>query len=280
MAWAGLHYGEEPSVSGEGGSGTLFFTGCTLACPFCQNYQISRGGMGREVAEDEFLSIIYRLKEEGAENLNLVTPSHYAPSLIRLMPAIRKTGLPVVWNSSGQEIIPRDLFPYVDIFLPDLKTMNPRVAMEYYHYKAYPEVAAASLCSMVERKALDFDERGVLRQGVMVRHLILPGEVESTREFLLWFREHLKGRALLSIMSQYTPVFTPDYPQPHPPRVLEEREYNEILGMLDELGLDEGFIQDYATGDDWLPDFERINPFSSALSRPVWHWREGFIPVR
>ncbi len=280
IAWAGLHYGEEPPVSGRGGSGTLFFTGCTLGCPFCQNYQISRGGMGREISGNEFLKIARRLKEAGAENLNLVTPSHYAPSLLPLMPEVQKLGLPVVWNSSGQERIPPEIFPYIDIFLPDFKTLTPEIAQKYYHYKAYPETAAASLLTMAERRPLTYNAQGCLTKGVLLRHLVLPGELKGTRDFLAWFKDNLKDRVLLSIMSQYTPVPTPDYPRPQPARFLKKTEYLEVLEMLDDFGLEEGFIQDYVTGDDWLPDFERPNPFSSDLSLPVWHWKEGFIPAR
>lgn len=279
LAWAGLHFGEEPPLVGEGGSGTVFFTGCTLGCPFCQNYQISREGMGRELDDRDFLSIARRLKEEGAENLNLVTPSHYIPSLSKLLPILREEGLPIVWNSSGQESAKalEAVFPHVDIFLPDLKTLSTDIAAEYYNFKKYPSIVEPAIRAMVEHRPLSFDENGVMKQGVLLRHLVLPGELDSTEEVLDWFSRNFKGRALLSIMSQYTPVISPDYPYPKPSRYLLETEYERVIDMLHRYDLEDGFIQEWITGSDWLPDFNKKNPFSSDLSRALWHWKDGFI---
>ncbi len=280
LAWAGLHFGEEPPLVGEGGSGTVFFSGCTLGCPFCQNYQISRGGMGRKVSDDEFIELTCRLKAMGAENLNLVTPSHFIPGLRELLPQVRAEGLPVVWNSSGQERAEamKEIFPHVDIFLPDLKTLDRRIARDYYKFAPYPSIVEPALREMAERRPLEFNEDGVMKQGVLVRHLVLPGELDSTGEVLSWFSKNLKGKAMISIMSQYTPVVSPDYPDPNPDRYLSEDEYDRVVDMLVDYGLEDGFIQEWITGSDWLPDFNRTNPFSSELSRPLWHWDRGYIP--
>ncbi|MBF9014171.1 MULTISPECIES: radical SAM protein [unclassified Oceanispirochaeta] len=279
LAWAGLHFGEEPPIVGKGGSGTVFFSGCTLGCPFCQNYQISRQGMGREIDDEEFLVIARRLKGEGAENLNLVTPSHFIPSLSRVLPVLRKEGFPIVWNSSGQESAEAlgAVFPHVDIFLPDLKTLSSDTAAEYYNFKKYPSIVEPAIREMVKQRPLSFDEKGVMKRGVLVRHLVLPGELDSTEEVLRWFSKNLKGRALLSIMSQYTPVVSPDYPDPSPSRYLSETEYDRVIDMLHRYDLEDGFIQEWITGSDWLPDFNRTNPFSSDLSRALWHWKDGFL---
>jgi putative pyruvate formate lyase activating enzyme len=279
LAWAGLHFGEEPPVTGRGGSGTVFFTGCTLGCPFCQNYQISRQGMGREIDNQEFLKIVQALRDRGAENLNLVTPSQFIPTLEEVLPLVKDEGFPLVWNSSGQEMkqAMKGILPLIDIFLPDLKTLDRRVAKEYYHYGEYPAIVTPLLLEMAESKPLLLDDRGVLKQGLLLRHLVLPGELDSTRDVLRWFSKNMKGRALLSIMSQYTPVITPEYPQAHPNRYLSASEYDQVVEMLYEYDLDDGFIQDWVTGSDWLPDFNKTNPFASDLSSPLWHWKEGFV---
>ncbi|MDC7233564.1 MAG: radical SAM protein [Spirochaetales bacterium] len=279
LAWAGLHFGEEPPLVGTGGSGTLFFSGCTLGCPFCQNYQISREGMGREMDDEEFLSVARRLKAAGAENLNLVTPSHFIPTLSRLLPQLREDDFPIVWNSSGQETREalKQVFPHVDIFLPDLKTLDSRVAGEYYLFRKYPGIAEPALREMAEHRPLVLDHEGVLKKGVLIRHLILPGELDSTEQVLKWFSTVMKGKAMLSLMSQYTPVVSAAYPDPRPGRYLSESEYDRVLDMLHRYDLEDGFIQEWITGSDWLPDFNRINPFSSELSRVLWHWRDGFV---
>ena len=281
LAWAGLHYGEEPPVTGEGGSGTLFFSGCTLGCPFCQNWQISRQGMGRELTDREFLDVCRAVADAGAENLNLVTPSHFIPGLSGILPRLKDEGitLPVVWNSSGQESPDalEDVVPYIDIFLPDLKTLDTRVARDYYRFEEYPRIAEKALVKMIRNRPLELDGRGVMKKGVLVRHLILPGELDSTRGVLEWFARVGKDRALLSVMSQYTPVKTPDFPEPNPGRFLSEKEYEQVLQWLCDYDLEDGYIQELITGDEWLPDFHNPRPFSSELSKAVWHWKEGFL---
>ncbi len=281
MAWAGLHFGEEPPVTGEGGSGTLFFSGCTLGCPFCQNWQISRHGMGKDISTEEFVAICRVLMDAGAENLNLVTPSHFIPGLAELLPLLKSEGvnLPVVWNSSGQES-PEALEAvagHIDIFLPDLKTLDHRVAREYYRFEEYPGVAEPAINKMIESRPLELDKKGVMKRGVLLRHLILPGEIESTRQVLEWFARNGRDRALLSLMSQYTPVPTPDFPHVRPDRYLSEDEYEQVLEWLQEYDLEDGFIQELITGSDWLPDFNKPRPFSSELSKALWHWKEGFL---
>ncbi|OQY32493.1 MAG: radical SAM protein [Spirochaetaceae bacterium 4572_59] len=281
MAWAGLHFGEEPPVTGSGGSGTLFFSGCTLGCPFCQNWQISRNGMGRDISTEEFVEICRGLQNRGAENLNLVTPSHFIPSLVELLPLLKREriDLPIVWNSSGQE----DpgaldmLMDSIDIFLPDLKTLDPRVAREIYHFESYPTIADAALKRMIASRPLELDDRGVMKRGVLLRHLILPGEMESSRQILEWFAQNGKDRALLSLMSQYTPVPTVDFPDLKPDRYLAENEYEKVLEWLQLYDLEDGYIQELVTGNDWLPDFNDPSPFSSELSKPLWHWKEGYL---
>ena len=281
LAFAGIHRGEEPPVNGKGGSGTIFVSGCNLGCVFCQNYQISQG-MGRSVSNEEFAEICLALQSKGAENINIVTGSHAAPALALGVNQARKLGLsiPVLWNSSGYDKIEHldILNEFVDVYLPDLKTLDSGLADFFFNAPDYPEVAAAAILKMIEYRELRLGE--VMLSGVMVRHLVIPGHLENTREVLLWFAENCKGRALLSLMTQYTPVHTGEKSR-HvegevsdiPSRYVSEEEYQTVLSMLDEFGIDDGFCQELVTGSDWLPDFTRSNPFSSELSVPVWHWR-------
>ena len=270
LAFAGIHRGEEPPITGLGGSGTIFVSGCNLGCTFCQNFQISKEGLGKAVSQEEFAGICLNLQKHGAENINIVTGSHAAEALALGIIAARKKGLsiPVLWNSSGYEgleilDILRDV---VDVYLPDLKTLDREIAVRFFNAPNYGEYATAAILKMMEYRELCLD--GKMLSGVMVRHLVIPGFIESTRQVLAWFAQNCKGKALLSLMTQYTPV---GRDVKTPGRYISEDEYNSVLSMLDEYGIDDGFCQELVTGSDWLPDFTRANPFSSELSIPIWH---------
>lgn len=280
LATASLHFGEEPPLSGSGGSGTIFFSGCTLRCAFCQNHQISQDGMGREVDEGEFASICLALQERGAHNLNLVTGTQFAPSIVQALSLARRGGLvlPVLWNTSGYESLETlDLLSgAVDAWLPDYKTPCAATAREFFQAPDYPEKARAAVERMAELSPLRIED-GIMKSGVMLRHLLLPGRLDETRKVLEWFAARLKGKALVSVMTQYTPI--PALAgKPAPATPVGEGEYAALMGLIDELDLGEGYYQELTPGSDWLPDFRRENPFSSSLSRPVWHWRAGFLP--
>ena len=293
IAFAGIHRGEEPPITGKGGSGTIFISGCNLGCAFCQNFQLSGGGqingMGRAVETGEFAEICIMLQEKGAENINIVTGSHAAPAIVLGIEAARKQGLciPVLWNSSGYEGVEslEILSDFVDVYLPDLKTLDSDFAARFFNAPDYPEHAAAAILKMMEyKKTLVFEPRSgaeTMVSGVMVRHLVIPGHLETTRQVLAWFSENCTGsgrggrgngnrRALLSLMTQYTPVKASGA---IPSRYVAKKEYEAVLSMLEELGIDDGFCQELVTGSGWLPDFARPNPFSSELSVPVWHWK-------
>jgi len=164
---------------------------------------------------------------------------------------------------------------YVDVYLPDLKTLDPGIAANYFNAPDYPEYAAAAILKMMEYRELRFGPEETMVSGLMVRHLIIPGYLEATRQVLAWFSKNCRGRALLSLMTQYTPVQNPNAARGTqiPGRYVSEEEYGAVLSMLDEYGIDDGYCQELVTGADWLPDFTGNNPFSSDLSIPVWHWR-------
>ena len=328
IAFAGIHRGEEPPITGNGGSGTIFVSGCNLGCAFCQNFQISQGignlgdagpspenlgpgagnpfqknhgslGMGRIVETSEFSEICIKLQELGAENINIVTGSHAAPALALGIEASRKKGLfiPVLWNSSGYEgpETLEILSCFVNVYLPDLKTLDSGFSARFFNAPDYPERAAFAILRMMECQSLRFgpgrdsgtnDEAcETLASGVMVRHLVIPGCLGMTRRVLAWFsvncaggpgRENSAGnqaKALLSLMTQYTPIAAQGNKTGIPERYICEDEYLAVISMLDEFGIDNGYCQELVTGSEWLPDFTRNNPFSSNLSRPLWHWR-------
>jgi putative pyruvate formate lyase activating enzyme len=287
IAAASIHRGEEPPVTGSGGSGTIFVTGCNLGCIFCQNYQISQQAMGRSVSAGEFAQICLALQKRGAENINIVTGSHAIPAIVSGLDAAKAAGLyiPVLWNSSAYESLEalellsristgRDR---VDVYLPDLKTLDSSLAARFFNAPDYPETAAAAIKKMIAMRPLCYNDTGTaLVSGVIIRHLVLPGFLESTRAALRWFAENARGRALLSLMTQYTPLGA------GPERYVNQADHNTVLGWLEEFGLDDGFYQELVTGDGWLPDFNKTNPFpaangTAALSEPVWHWSGNIL---
>jgi putative pyruvate formate lyase activating enzyme len=285
VAWAGLHRGEEPSLIGGNGSGTVFFTGCTLKCDSCQNCQLSAQGLGTEVSIGRLQEMMLRVQEQGAANINLVTATHFAPSVVESVSGARTRGLsiPVVWNSSGYEHVStlELLEQSVDVYLPDCKTLDSDLSRALMGAADYPVVVQPALRKMVRDKSLTV-EKGQLRQGVLVRHLVLPGLLWQTRQVLEWFALHLKNRALLSLMFQYTPVGPQSGGQKRwsgqgLQRTVNRDEYEQVLSWLEDLGVEEGYVQNPATGDSWLPDFTRLNPFPPGQAQPVWHYRSGFI---
>ena len=258
-----IHFGEEPPLVGTGGSGTIFISGCNLGCSFCQNYQVSQDGLGREVSAKEFSKICTALRDKGAENINIVTGSHAIPGIVEGLIAAKIAGvkIPVLWNSSGYENTDalELLKEHVDIYLPDLKTLDSGIADLFFNAPDYPHTAAAAIKKMMEMA-------GSVSK-VIIRHLILPGLLDSSRSVLKWFAENAKGRAQLSLMTQYTPI--PGRERAMPGRYLLEEEYNTVLYWLKEFGIEDGFCQELVTGSDWLPDFNRANPFPSQLSVPI-----------
>jgi len=234
-----LHFGEEKPITGKGGSGTIFICGCSLGCIFCQNFDISQGhpSFGNVVSSLDFANICLKLELRGAENINIVTGSHAIPAIVEGIIKAKKSGLqiPVVWNSSAYETVEslELLNGYVDIFLPDLKTLDSSIAQKLLNAPDYPQIASAAILKMVE-----------MCDRIIIRHLILPGFMDSTRAVLLWISKNVKDRVTLSLMSQYYPAGGNPYAKHMPKRRLTNEEYNLSLSWLKEFKIEDVLIQE------------------------------------
>lgn len=260
VARAALHFWEEPCISGKEGSGAVFFVGCALGCVFCQNRDISRGQAGEVISLDRLTEIYLNLQSQGANNINLVTAGQYVPTVAESLRRAKKEGLqiPVVYNSSGYENTEtlRILDGLVDIYLPDMKYMDEELAQNYSHAQNYPKAAKAALAEMVRQcPACEFDERGMMKKGVVVRHLLLPGHVKESKAVLRYLYETYRNQIYISIMSQYTPMpQMVNYPELN--RRVTKREYNRLLDYAMELGIENGFFQEGdPVGESFIPAF-------------------------
>lgn len=259
IARVGLHHFEEPCLSGERGSGTIFFSGCNLRCLFCQNFEISHGGKGLKVSEKQLVSLMLYLQDSGAHNINLVTPSNYT-NLLKDTLKIAKSQLkiPIVWNSSGYETVQnlKKLDGLVDIYLPDFKYSDDDLAWEYSHAKGYRKIAFDAISEMRRQQPDDvFGDDGMMQKGVIVRHLVLPGALENTKGVLQDISS-IDDTMYVSLMGQYFP--TPNV-ENHPilSRRITEDEYDQATQAFFDAGLQNGFSQelDSAT-EEYVPDFD------------------------
>ncbi len=256
---AAPHFWEEPCISGERGSGTVFFAGCPLQCIYCQNHQISRDTQkGKTVSATRLREIFEQLKAQGVHNINLVTPTHYVPAVAQAL--TQPLGIPVVYNCGGYEKVEtlKTLEGKVQIYLPDFKYMDENLAVECSHAPGYPEIAKAAILEMYRQVGpVVLDEQGIMQQGVCIRHLILPGHTKNTLEVINWVANTFpKGSVLFSLMSQYTP--TPavcHHPQLH--RRITKREYEKCVDAMWEAGLTHGFVQELSSAkEEYVPPFD------------------------
>ena len=303
IAFAGLHFGEEPLITVFGGSGTIFFTGCTLRCAFCQNYQISQNGYGRKVSTQEFAEICLKLQNAGAENINLVTGSHNIPAIAEGLRAARKAGvtIPFCWNSSAYESVEmlELLKGLVTIWLPDLKTLSSSFSKKVFTAPDYPQVASKAIKWMIENNPLEIKEipeppnakpaewatpgepREKMTSGVIIRHLFMPGHFEETADVLSWLKENADNKACISLMNQYTPVPFEEEKEKFEARnkvlsqienrLVTKQEFEDIQDLIEAFDFDYLFYQELTDDTSWLPDFHRPQPFSNKLATPVWH---------
>ncbi len=257
IARAALHYWEEPCISGKNGSGTVFFSGCNLKCVYCQNYEISRENKGKEVSEEKLIEIFENLIEQGAENINLVNPTHYAERLAAVLEKWRSP-VPVVYNSSGYESVEtlKRLDGLIDIYLPDFKYIRSDKAERYSKAADYPETAVRALEEMRRQQKTDeFDERGIMKKGVIIRHLILPSNTNSSLEILDFFKKNYSD-TYISLMAQYTPCGELEaFKEIN--RQITKREYNKVVDYAISLGLEKIFIQKLSSSDKkFIPAFD------------------------
>lgn len=261
VARAALHMWEEPCITGEGGSGTVFFSGCGLGCIYCQNQAISGGKAGKIISTERLGEIFLELQQKGAENINLVTPTHYTPKVIEALDCAKAQGLsiPIVYNLGGYEL-PEILRLYegiVDVWLPDFKYMSEQAGRDYSGAPDYSVWAKRSLAEMVRQQpAPVFDGRGIMRRGVIVRHLLLPGGLADSKKVVEYLYRTYGDTIYISIMNQYTPVRQFErFPELN--RRVTEKEYDELVDYAIDLGVENGFIQEGGTASEsFIPEFD------------------------
>ena len=256
-ARAGVHYWEEPVISGSFGSGAVFFSGCTLKCAFCQNYDISQENFGKPLTSAELRAAFERLIDEGVQNINLVTPTHFLPDIL---PALEpKLPVPVVYNCGGYESVEtlRQLEGKIDVYLPDFKYSDNALAKKLSSAPDYFETASAAILEMYRQVGKPVLEDDEMKRGVLVRHLVLPGCVDNSLGVLDWVTEHFRsGDILFSLMSQYVPMGRAVEMPPFDRRITE-LEYDSVLSYMMLLGIEDGYTQDFSSAErGYTPSFD------------------------
>lgn len=260
IALASLHMFEEPCISGTNGSGTVFFTNCNLNCIYCQNYEISQGGKGKEITIQTLADIFIKQQEKGANNINLVTPTMYVYQIIEAIKLARKNGLkiPIIYNSNGYENIEtiKMLNGYIDVYLPDLKYYTNELSKKYSNVDNYFEVATNAIKEMYSQVGnAVFDDNGIIQKGVIIRHLVLPNHIQNTKNILKWINENMPKDIYVSVMAQYFPTYKAKSDSLIN-RKLNKKEYKEVFNYLYSLDLQNGYIQELGSHEEeYVPDF-------------------------
>ena len=264
VARAALHFWEEPCISGDAGSGAVFFSGCPLHCVFCQNENIANGTVGKEISLERLVDIFLELQEKRANNINLVTPGHFVPQIVKALDQARKEGLtlPVVYNTSSYETVDtiKMLEGYVDIYSPDFKYMSPVLSKKYSHAPDYAEVAKAAIAEMVRLTGkavfVNGDEDNLILSGTTVRHLTLPGCMADSMQLLKYLHDTYGDMIYISIMNQFTPLSNLEkYPELN--RRITDEEYETLVDYAIEIGIENGFIQEGNTAEEsFIPAFD------------------------
>ncbi len=257
LARAGVHLWEEPCISGKNGSGTVFFSGCNLKCIYCQNEKISLEGFGKPVTAGRLSEIFAALEQKGVHNLNLVTPSHYAEAVAEAL-TLYTPHIPVIWNSGGYDSLRelRLLEGQIDVFLPDFKYSDNALAAEYSGAPDYFETASAAIREMYRQTGdCVYSEDGMLQKGVLIRHLVLPGQLDNSKGVIDFLSAFIRDKSVLfSLMSQFTP--TDNCPKELSRRLTKE-EYDTVCDYLFDSGITDGFMQELSSAEkEYIPDFD------------------------
>jgi putative pyruvate formate lyase activating enzyme len=257
---AALHFWEEPCISAENGSGTVFFSGCNMGCVYCQNQDISHGAFGKEITTERLAEIFLELQEKGAANINLVTPTHFVPQIISAVSDARIRGLkiPVVYNTSSYEKIDtlKRIDPYIDIYLPDMKFYSPSLSKRYLGKEDYFDIACEAVSFIANTKKTLLTEEGKMLSGCIVRHLVMPLCVNDSKAIIKWFAKELPSTTYLSLMSQYTP-FGEIENFPELSRKVTAREYDSVVEEAFSQGLERVFAQERKSSKtDYIPSWD------------------------
>ena len=248
IALYSVHNFEEPCISGNNGSGTIFFSNCNMNCVYCQNYEISQQGKGREITIEDLANIMLEEQEKGVENINLVTPTSFAIQIVEAIKQAKLKGLniPIVYNTNGYESVEtlKLLEGYIDIYLPDLKYYYNKLGKEYSNIDNYFEVATSAIKEMYRQVGIpQLNENGIMKKGLMIRHLILPNNMENSKKVLKWIKENIDNNVYISVMAQYFPTYKAKNISSLN-RKLTKNEYEEIENYLYDLDLENGYIQE------------------------------------
>lgn len=264
VARVSLHHWEEPCISGDKGSGTIFFSNCNLRCIFCQNHEISQNNVGKEITISRLSDIFLEQQERGAQNINLVTPTHYAYQIIEALMLAKNRGLniPIIYNSNGYEEVStiKALNGYIDVYLPDLKYYSDNYALKYSKAPSYFEKASKAIEEMFRQVGeAQFDDNGMIKKGVIIRHMLLPTLLFDSKKIIDYIINTFDDKVYVSLMNQYTPMYNAkDYPEINKP--VNPKVYDALIDYALDKGLTKGFIQEAGTStSDFTPDFDLRN---------------------
>ena len=261
VAIASIHKFEEPCISGRNGSGTVFFSNCNLLCEFCQNYEISQQGLGKEISVERLAEIFIEQQLRGAENINLVSPTSYAVQIIEAIKIAKSKGLkiPIIYNTNGYENVEtiKLLNGYIDVYLPDLKYVENDLAKKYSKIENYFEIATSAIKEMYRQVGEnEYDENGIIKAGIIIRHLILPNHTENSKKVLKWIAENMPKNITVSVMAQYFPTYKAKEIKDIN-RKITKYEYQKIENYLYSLELENGYIQEMGNNEEiYVPKWE------------------------